>query len=262
MAEFVNGLLGRSSVGEMAAAMQVAPRTDHRGIIDNPIGASEMPEQAPPQQEEPQPEQAQQQAPQDGVVRQDVPPPQQPVLSDNPEGLPEDNAGNTALPPPTADEEKQARVLMSNVVDFLYGEGLQQTTKTLKMPDTPVQENIGKIASQLVTTQMDAAETANQTVSPNIIMSVGAEIVSQVYELAEALGVWQPASQEEANADMNLSLNYAANLFINTQQQTGRQDRIAGIQDVAKAASAGEYDSQPGSQFTNEMAPVPEGGLL
>ena len=124
MGKFVNGLLGESSVNKMAEAMQIAPRTSPRDIIDQPIGASEMPEQAPaqdPTQMPQDPAQMQQEAPQE-VVKQDLPPPQTPVLSNNPEGMPEDNGEATALQPPTADEEKQARILMANVVDFLYGE--------------------------------------------------------------------------------------------------------------------------------------------
>lgn len=261
MGRFVNGLLGKSSVSSMAEAMQVAPRTSPRDIIDQPIGASEMPEQAPPEQMPQGQEQMQQEAPEE-VIRQDVPKSSTPVLSDNPEGMPEDNGEGTALQAPTAEEEKQARVLMANVVDFLYGEGLQQTTKALKMKDTPVNKTVGMLASQLVSSQMDAAETANMTISPDIIMSVGAEVVAQIYELAESLGVWQPGTEEQASQDMNTSLSYATNLFVEMQQRQGRQDRIAGMQQVAKDAQAGNYDSQPGSQFTTESAPVQDGGLL
>jgi len=268
MGKFVNGLLTESSVNKMAEAMQVAPRKDPREVVDKPTGAAETSNQlapgAPAPTQNPQAGQQQnlQADAETNIVRKNLPPPEQKVLSDTPEDAPTDTGENTALPQPTAEEEKQARILMANVVDFLYGEGLQQTTKTLKQKDQPVPEAIGQIASQLVTTQLDAAEVANQTVSPNILMAVGAEVVSQIYELAESLGVWQPGTEERASKDMNLSLNYATNLFVQTQQSTGRQDRIAGMQDVAKAAQIGEYESQPGSQFTNDMAPVPEGGLL
>lgn len=264
MGKFVNGLLGDApSVNKMAEAMQVAPRSHPRDIIDQAIGQSEMadPQQMPPQQPPQQAPQQMPEAPPD-VVQQQLPPPQEQVLSDDPGAdVAEDNSGTAALREPTADEEKQARILMANVVDFLYGEGLQTVSKSLKSGQE-VPQTIGEIAAELVTTQMDAAEAANQTVSPDIIMSVGAEVVGQIYELAEALGVWQPGTEEQASKDMNTSLSYATNLFVQTQQKTGRQDRIAGMQQVVQDASAGKYDSQPGSQFTDDMAPVPEGGLL
>lgn len=262
MGKFINGLLGEgSSVNKMAEAMQAAPRIDPRQGIDKPV-ASEVEKQQEVMQSQPQQGQPQQgqPAPQEElpVQKQPNPGPKTPVLSEgvDSDNEPEDISGGAQLKPPTPEEEKQARVLMANVVDFMYGDGLNTVSKSLKMPETPVPETVGQIAEELVSTQLDAAEVANQTVSSDILMSIGSEVVTHLYELAEALGVWNPGSQEQANNDMNMSLSYATNLFAERQTRTGRPDRIAGLQQMAQSVQKGEYDSTPGTPLTNQALPV------
>lgn len=262
MGEFVRGLLGESSVNKMAEAMQAAPRTHPRDMIDQPT-RSEAP---PPQQEAMPPEQMPEQAPQQPPLsaQGSAPPKQDGTVLAQESGptAPTDNSSGAALPPPSADEEKQARIFMANITDFMYGDGLDSVTQSLKSAGA-VPEAIGEITADMVTSQMDAAEAAEHPISENIVVALGAEVVSQLYELAAALGLWTPDSEDQSNQDMSLSLNYAANLFVDRQLQTGRKDRLTGLTAGMEGIQRGDYDSQPGSPMTDNAAPVsPEGGVL
>lgn len=267
MGKYVNGLLGdASSVDKIAAAMQAAPRAHPRDAIDRPT-RSEVQEQQPAAGQEQQMSPEEQEAMmlqerQAGMPEgQAATPHNGPMLSPNAEAMPEDTSTGGAMMPPSPEEEEQARVFMSNVVDFLYGEGLPSITKVLKESDD-VPKTVGETVAQLVTVQMDASEAAGKNISPNILMALGAEAVSQVYELAAALGVWDQPDDTTAQKDMNLSLNYAANLFVDIQTQTGRKDRLDGIMEAGAAVASGKYDSQPGNPMPDNMAPVDAGGLL
>ena len=256
MGRYVNGLLdGPTSFDKITHALSVEQRQPPRGLIDQPT-RSELQEQA-----QTQPQGAPEPAPQEAATPpaangQAAPPPDVPVLADEPVGsAPVDPRSGAALPPPTAEEEKIARVMMTNITDLMYGDGLEQLTGLLKN-GRPTPEIVGETTAMLISAELDAAEAVDKAVPPSILVSVGAEVVSKMYELAAALGVWSPDDEQQADKDMSTALNYAANLFVNNQVQTGRKDRLSGLAETMGDIQSGRYDSRPGQPMTNDMAPV------
>lgn len=258
MPDFVKGLLGESSVNKMAEAMQVAPRQHPRDVVDRPTRsekaeqAEQTAQQAPAQPTEEEQAAAYMEQKKASLPQGQAPQPYDgPMLEDDaPEGVMEaDDAG--AFYPPNAEEEKQARMLIANAVNYIYGDGLESLAKLMKS-EGDVSKAVGKATAILVGREIDAAEAGGVQVSPNILLSAGAEIVSQMYELAEALGLWD-STGEQADRDMSRSLNYAATLFAEEQVQTGRKDRLQGLDQAVADIQAGKYDSQPGRALPDEV---------
>lgn len=251
MGRYVNGLLGQPSGA--VEAMQNNPRPNYRDMIDRPMAGQEealpndlAPRQdSGPAQQSPPPETATPPSPSRG-----------PVLSGEPTDYEDaDNSTGAAFMPPSAEDEKQARIFMANVVDFIYGDGLDSISRSLKTQGQPVNKTVGEITAELVGVQLDSAEVGGKPISQDIWMALGAEVVNQLYELAYALGVWAPQGDQQAQQEMSTSLNYAVNLFVEQQAKIGRKDRLQGLVQAGEAVKRGDYDSPPGSAIPQRMAP-------
>jgi len=252
MAGFVNGLLGKSTSDTVQAQMQQNPLPPPAQALAQAQQASAPAPQGPPPGAQPPPEEA---PPAPAPQQQPQGPPPQQVLSDGAMPIEEDVSGEGALHEASEEEDKQARVLLANIGDFIYGDGLPSVTKALKDEKKPVQETIGELTENMVSNQVEMAQLAEKDISPDILISVAAEVVNDMYTLNRALGGGGGEDDRQDQEDQAVSLNYAVNLYTDGMRERGDADGLQAMESAAQAVLGGEYDSQPGMSGPNSVSP-------
>jgi len=229
MGEYVNSLLGRDSV---ATQMQNGLLGGSPPTASPSSGASTAPVQqaAPP------------------APVQDA----QALLSpDHTMTSDESNASPAALQEASPQENKQARVFLTNVRNAVYGPLAGPITEKLKEKGD-VRKTIGDLAAEIVFNEFAAAKAVKNDISQSILLDLGAEVVNELYTFANALGVWKKPDDKMTQRDQSMSLNIATTQFM--QMAKGMVDP-AGMQQASANIKAGKYDSAPGAALPVHQMP-------
>jgi len=177
-----------------------------------------------------------QQAPQ-----QTAPPPQRdPMFSDQPST--QEMPDQSGVPPATEQENKQARIFMTNIRNTLYDTMADQVAVRLKRGRENMTQAVGDLAAELMYNETASAQMAETPLSQNIMIELGSNIVEELYTIADALGLWQPGDDTTAQKDQSTSLNYAAQKFVHMAGPSNMVD-VGQLQRASEDIKGGVYDA-------------------
>ena len=162
--------------------------------------------------------------------------------------------------PASAEDNKQAQTIMSNIEDFALDPEVQEAL-VQKMSQGEPADAIGSIAGQLIHIQVFVARGAEVDISRDILLAVAAEVINLFIEIAMQAGIVQIQSDKELEKLQGDALIAAVDAYM-----TLGYDKVDGEAAAAFAEESmgGGMDSPEAQQgMINNMAstegPPPEG---
>jgi len=159
------------------------------------------------------------------------------------------------LPPPTPDEEKQLDMAVGAIKDFIWDEGYNSIVGKLQKGQDKLPETIGKIAGRMVNKEVKASDEADNSVSRDILYSIGAEVVNELFEVAYQEGLYNKSNEQQQQADQGDALITAVQKY--GDMGDDKMD-AQGVMGMAASVLRGGYPEEEaaakmGIQITPEM---------
>ena len=154
------------------------------------------------------------------------------------------------------DADESAARMVVNAKQRLWGEEFDKEMEVLQNSQNLV-EDISMICINIMIGEMEAADSSGRGIPFDYIMDVGAEIVSEAYDLAVQTGVYQPSSEEEVTRNQNISLTMVAGELgksLGADEPPLPEEKVTGFMDDVMA---GHYDDQKAQQ-TMMMPQMPQ----
>ena len=85
---------------------------------------------------------------------------------------------------PTEGEEKQFDMVLGELKDFIWDEGYEEIVGRLESGQGNLADTVGEIAGRMINREVMASDEAGNSVSRDILYSVGAEIVNELFNVA------------------------------------------------------------------------------
>ena len=144
------------------------------------------------------------------------------------------------LPKPNEGEEKQFDMVLGELKDFIWDEGYEDIVTKLEEGQGELAQTVGEIAGRMVNREVTASDEGGNPVSRDILYSVGAEVVNELFNVAENAGVYDKQSDRADQEIQGEALIYAAQKYVDMGDQ---QIDPAGPMKLAANALRGKYPS-------------------
>ena len=159
------------------------------------------------------------------------------------------------LPEPTPEEENQTDIFLGNLKDFIWDEGYNSIVGKLQKGQDKLPETIGKIAGRMVNKEVKASDEADNSVSRDILYSIGAEVVNELFEVAYQEGLYNKSNEQQQQADQGDALITAVQKY--GDMGDDKMD-AQGVMGMAASVLRGGYPEEEaaakmGIQITPEM---------
>jgi len=159
------------------------------------------------------------------------------------------------LPEPTPEEENQIDIFLGNLKDFIWDEGYNSIVGKLQKGQDKLPETIGKIAGRMVNKEVKASDEADNSVSRDILYSIGAEVVNELFEVAYQEGLYNKSNPQQQQADQGDALISAVQKY--GDMGDDKMD-AQGVMGMAASVLRGGYPEEEaaakmGIQMTPEM---------
>ena len=209
-----------------------------------------MPEGVPPEGAELPPEMMPPQLPQD-------PNTQDTEVAE--EGIIDVPLQSDALEMDEEDADNSAARMVVNAKQRLWGPDFEREMDVLQNSQNLV-EDISMISINILIGELEAADASNRGIPFDYLIDVGAEVVSEVYDLAVQTGVYEPSSEEEIERNQNISLTMVAGELgkaLGLNEPALPEEKVTGFMDDVMA---GHYDNQKNQQamMMPQMPQAPE----
>ena len=157
------------------------------------------------------------------------------------------------------DAENSAARMVVNAKQRLWGEEFDREMDVLQNSQNLV-EDISMICINILIGELEAADSSNRGIPFDYLMDVGAEVVSEAYDLAVQTGIYEPSSEEEVERNQNISLTMVAGELgksLGGDQPSLPEEKVTGFMDDVMA---GHYDEQKNQQamMMPQMPQAPE----
>ena len=114
------------------------------------------------------------------------------------------------LPSPTPDEEKQLDMAVGAIKDFIWDEGYEEIVSRLEGEQGNIEQAIGTMAGRMINREVMASDEGGNSISRDLLLAIGGEVVNELYNVAENAGLYQKGSGQEDQEAQGQSLIYAA----------------------------------------------------
>lgn len=115
---------------------------------------------------------------------------------------------------PAEGEEKQFDMVLGELKDFIWDEGYEEIVTRLEAGQGNLAETVGEIAGRMINREVMASDEAGNSVSRDILYSVGAEIVNELFNVAENAGVYDKQSERADQEIQGEALIAAARKYV------------------------------------------------
>ena len=118
------------------------------------------------------------------------------------------------LPSPTPDEEKQLDMAVGAIKDFIWDEGYEEIVSRLEGEQGNIEQAIGTMAGRMINREVMASDEGGNSISRDLLLAIGGEVVNELYNVAENAGLYQKGSGQEDQEAQGQSLIYAAQKYM------------------------------------------------
>jgi len=168
------------------------------------------------------------------------------------ESLPIEGEIQDNLREPSKEEEGQINKVLGNLMDFIWDEGYDAISEKLNQsaPDQLSRE-IGHIAGRMVAREIGAARSGGVNISDDILLSIGAEVVNSISEIAKTEGLLSNMSEKDEQQLQGEALIFATEQYVD---DTPEGIDPSGPMKMAASALRGSYKG--GSESPRMGVPV------
>jgi len=153
------------------------------------------------------------------------------------ESLPVEPEMDDKLPAPSESEEKQLDMLVGALKDFIWDEGYDAIVEKIQAGQDDLAETIGVIAGRMINREVKASDEGGNPFSRDLLYAAGAEIVNELFNLAENAGLYKVASEEQNQQVQGEALIYAAQKYVD--EGDDKIDPSGSMKLAAKAVRGG-----------------------
>ena len=157
------------------------------------------------------------------------------------------------LPPPTPDEEKQLDMAVGAIKDFIWDEGYEEIVSRLEGEQGNIEQAIGTMAGRMINREVMASDEGGNSISRDLLFAIGAEVVNELYNVAENAGLYQKGSEQVDQEAQGQSLIYAAQKYMEMGD-----DQVDPSGPMKLAANAIRGKQAPEEMVSKMGVPVPE----
>ena len=157
------------------------------------------------------------------------------------------------LPSPTPDEEKQLDMADGAIKDFIWDEGYAELVSRLEGEQGNIEQAIGTMAGRMINREVMASDEGGNSISRDLLLAIGGEVVNELYNVAENAGLYQKGSGQEDQEAQGQSLIYAAQKYMEMGD-----DQVDPSGPMKLAANAIRGKQAPEEMVSKMGVPVPE----
>lgn len=157
------------------------------------------------------------------------------------------------LPSPTPDEEKQLDMAVGAIKDFIWDEGYEEIVSRLEGEQGNIEQAIGTMAGRMINREVMASDEGGNSISRDLLLAIGGEVVNELYNVAENAGLYQKGSGQEDQEAQGQSLIYAAQKYMEMGD-----DQVDPSGPMKLAANAIRGKQAPEEMVSKMGVPVPE----
>ena len=157
------------------------------------------------------------------------------------------------LPSPTPDEEKQLDMAVGAIKDFIWDEGYEEIVSRLEAEQGNIEQAIGTMAGRMINREVMASDEGGNSISRDLLLAIGGEVVNELYNVAENAGLYQKGSGQEDQEAQGQSLIYAAQKYMEMGD-----DQVDPSGPMKLAANAIRGKQAPEEMVSKMGVPVPE----
>jgi hypothetical protein len=157
------------------------------------------------------------------------------------------------LPAPTPDEEKQLDMAVGAIKDFIWDEGYEEIVSRLEAEQGNIEQAIGTMAGRMINREVMASDEGGNSISRDLLLAIGGEVVNELYNVAENAGLYQKGSGQEDQEAQGQSLIYAAQKYMEMGD-----DQVDPSGPMKLAANAIRGKQAPEEMVSRMGVPVPE----
>ena len=157
------------------------------------------------------------------------------------------------LPTPTPDEEKQLDMAVGAIKDFIWDEGYDEIVSRLQEEQGNIEQAIGTMAGRMVNREVMASDEGGNSISRDLLFAIGAEVVNELYNVAENAGLYRKGSEQEDQEAQGQSLIYASEKYMEMGD-----DKVDPSGPMKLAANAIRGNQAPEEMVSKMGVPVPE----
>jgi hypothetical protein len=147
---------------------------------------------------------------------------------------------NDKLPKPDEAEEKQFDMVLGELKDFIWDEGYEEIVDRLEAGQGELAQTVGDIAGRMVNREVTASDEGGNPISRDILYTVGAEVVNELFNVAENAGIYDKQTERADQEIQGEALIYAAQKYVDEGDQ---QIDPSGPMRLAANALRGKYPS-------------------
>ena len=159
----------------------------------------------------------------------------------NTESVPVEPEVDDKLKEPTKDEEKVIDMALGAIKDFIWDEGYDEIVSRLEQSQGDIQQAIGEMAGRMVNREVMASDAGGNPVSRDLLYSLGAEVVNELYNVAEKEGIYKKGDDRQDQESQGESLIYAAEKYV---EMGDDQINPSGSMKLAANALRGGYPEE------------------
>jgi len=163
---------------------------------------------------------------------------------------------------PSSQEEEQIGQVLGNLMDFIWDEGYDAIAEQLsKSPPDELSQAIGKAAGRMVAREVGAARSGGVNISEDILLSLGAEVVNSIAEIAKNEGLLNNMSEKDEQQLQGEALIFATEQYVD---DTPEGIDPSGPMKMAASALRGSYSGETemprmGVPVSDESISIQEG---
>jgi len=148
---------------------------------------------------------------------------------------------NDGLVEPTEAEERQADTFLGGLKDFIWDEGYGAIVEKMRAGQDRLNETIGEIAGRMVNREVQASDGGGNPVSRDLLFSLGAEVVNELFEVAKNEGIYRGDHEKVIQEDQGEALIHAV---VKYGDMGDPQMDTQGLQRLASSAIQGGYPEE------------------
>ena len=141
-----------------------------------------------------------------------VPAPEGEVLFS--ESVPVEPEVEDKLKEPTTEEEGVIDMALGAIKDFIWDEGYDEIVSRLEQSQAGIQQAIGEMAGRMVNREVMASDEGGNPISRDLLYSLGAEVVNELYNVAEKEGIYKKGDDRQDQESQGESLIYAEEKYV------------------------------------------------
>lgn len=156
------------------------------------------------------------------------------------------------LPQADGEDAKLGAQLIRNIKDQIFSHASDPLMETLEAADDlPI--TIGQIASEILKSQLDAMKAVGKQLSQDVYLDAGRQIIENLYEMADAMGLIDQEAEGSVDQMMNESMSMATQVFAAGDGQQYLDPKS--MQQFLMDAASGKFDNMA-NQGGGEMPPA------